>query len=59
MWALLGASLASYVGYKVSKFIIRRKNKELQDMAKRKGELELEVLGKNRLSSGYEPDDPF
>lgn len=59
MWALLGAGLASYIGYKVCKFIWKRKDDELKDMAKRKKELENELLGQDRLSSGYEPNEHF
>jgi|GEM_PF-6182893 len=56
MWALLGAALATYIGYKAHKIIMRRKNKELSKMAVRSKALEEMVLGKNRLSSGYDPD---
>jgi hypothetical protein len=56
-WGGFGAFLASYIAYKISKAIFKRKNLELKDMAGRKKELEIALFGENRLSSGYEPDD--
>lgn len=56
-WGGIGAVIASVISYNISKWIFRRKNKELKDMAARKAELETMVLGDKRLESGYEPDN--
>lgn len=55
-WAIFGAALTSWVAYKIHRLVIRSKNKELKNMAARTKELEIAILGDERLSSGYEPD---
>ena len=55
-WAFLGAVLAVWISWTISKKIFKKKNKEIKDLSARKEELEIVVLGKKRLTSGYEPN---
>lgn len=48
--------LIAYIGYVTLKWVLRRKNAEINEMAKRKKALEIIVLGSDRISSGYDPD---
>lgn len=56
-WIILVAIIITYIAYKVCVLIVRRKNREIRKLADRKKELEIAVLGDDRQSSRYNPDD--
>lgn len=56
LWAVLSAVVVGYLASLVIKLLMKKKNKELKKMAERKKELEISLLGDQRLSSGYDPD---
>lgn len=57
LWAGFTAIIVIYLARKICIAIVKRKNIEINEIAKRKERLEIQVLGDKRLSSNYDPDD--
>lgn len=54
IWAIFVAVIVAYVLLKICRAVLKRKNLEIDEMAKRKSRLEELVLGDKRQSSGYD-----
>ena len=57
MWAVACSALIAYLAYRACKFILQRKNAEMNRVCESKKRLEQRLLGDRRLSSGYDPDE--
>lgn len=57
LWVALSMIVVVYIAYRACKIVTKRKNAEIKKIATRKKELETAVLGDERLSSKYNPDD--